>query len=46
MNDEIATLKNDELVYEKPIKIYDYPDHEGNMYHIKKSNVYIELTLC
>ena len=44
MNDEIATLKNDELVYEKPIKIYDYPDHEGNMYHIKNQSIDLKVT--
>ena len=44
MNDEIATLKNDELVYEKPIKIYDYPEHEGNMYHIKNQSIDLKVT--
>jgi len=42
MDDMIATLKNNELVYEKPIKLLYYPDFEGNMYHIKTN----EIDLC
>ena len=44
MNDEIATLKNDELVYERPIKIYNYPEHQGNMYHIKNQSIDLKVT--
>jgi len=44
MNDEIATLKNDELVYEKPIKIYDYPEYEGNMYHVLNNDIDMMVT--
>lgn len=35
MDDMIATLKNGELVYDKPTKIYMYPDYEGIMYHVE-----------
>ena len=33
-DDLIATLKNDKLVYDNPIDIMHYPDHEGSMYTI------------
>ncbi len=41
MNDEIATLKEGVLVYEKPIDIMIYHDHVGNMYKVKTK--YIDL---
>ena len=34
MEDKIATLKNGELVYENPLELLYYSDHEGLMYHI------------
>ena len=34
MDDEIATLKDGTLVYEKPIDIMLYPDYQGSMYTI------------
>jgi hypothetical protein len=39
MDDEIATLKDNRLVYEKPIQIFHYPDYQGRMYHIKSQQV-------
>lgn len=39
MDDEIAILKNNELVYEKPLEIYNYPDNVSNMYCIKNSMI-------
>jgi len=44
MDDEIATLKENELVYEKPIKLLHYPDFEGEMYHIKSQQVDLKVT--
>ena len=38
-NDYIATLKDEKLVYEKPINIMIYNDYEGSMYYIKNSSI-------
>ena len=35
MDDYVATLKDNKLVYEKPIEIFDYPKHQGDMYYVK-----------
>jgi DNA-directed RNA polymerase II subunit RPB2 len=44
-DDEIATLnKNNEIEYQKPTKLYDYPDYEGPMYYIKNSSIDLECT--
>ena len=43
VNDEIGTLENDKLVYEKPKAIYNYPDNESDMYHIK--NEFIDMVV-
>ena len=43
-DDEVATLKDDKLVYEKPIEIYNYPDHVGDMYHIKNQSIDLYVT--
>jgi hypothetical protein len=39
MNDKVATLVNDTLIYEKPLEIFDYPDHVGDMYYIKNKHI-------
>ena len=44
MEDEIATLKNNRLVYEKPIEIFDYPDHEGDMYYVRNYGIDLAVT--
>lgn len=43
MNHEIATLKDNTLVYEKPLEIFDYPDHVGDMYYVK--NKYVDMAV-
>ena len=43
-NDLIATLKDEKLVYEKPIDIMIYPDHEGSMYYIKNQAIDLAVT--
>lgn len=45
MNDEIATLKDGQLVYEKPIKVLSFPDFSGKMYRIKNQQVDLDVTL-
>jgi len=42
--DEIATLKEDKLVYEKPLEIYNYPNHKGDMYYIKNQSIDLAVT--
>lgn len=44
MNDHIATLKDEKLVYEKPIDIMIYPDYEGPMYYIKNQAIDLAVT--
>jgi len=43
-DDEIATLKDNKLVYEKPLNIYYYPEYEGEMYHIKNQAIDLNVT--
>jgi hypothetical protein len=43
-NDHIATLKDEKLVYEKPIDIMIYNDYEGPMYYIKNSSIDFAVT--
>ena len=42
--DEVATLINNELVYEKPKEIYKYPEHQGDMYYIKNQSIDMAVT--
>jgi intein/homing endonuclease len=44
MDDQIATLKSDKLVYESPIKIFHYPEHKGDMYYIKNQSIDMAVT--
>jgi DNA-directed RNA polymerase beta subunit len=42
---QVATLKpNGSLVYEHPTKIYNYPEYNGDMYHIKNDNLDLFVT--
>jgi hypothetical protein len=44
MNDQIATLVDEKLVYQKPNKILNYPDYKGDMYHIKTQQMDLLVT--
>ncbi len=44
MNDKIATLVDEKLVYQKPIKILNYPKYNGDMYHIKTQQLDLLVT--
>jgi len=44
LEDKVATLKDNELVYEKPIAVLSYPDYEGNMYYIKNQAIDLAVT--
>lgn len=39
LDDEIATLKDEILVYEKPKNIFLYPDYEGDTYNISNQAI-------
>ena len=43
-NDKIATLVDGKLVYQKPIKILNYPNYKGDMYHIKSQQLDLLVT--
>ena len=43
MEHEIATLKDNKLVYEKPLEIFNYPEHVGDMYYVK--NKYVDMAV-
>lgn len=44
MSDKIATLKDNELVYDAPIKLFHYPDYDGKIYNIKSQMVDLSVT--
>jgi DNA-directed RNA polymerase II subunit RPB2 len=43
MEDKVATLKDNKLVYDKPNAIYNYPDYQGDMVYVK--NDFIDLVV-
>lgn len=45
LNDKIATLKNEKLVYENPKNIFYYPDFEGELYEIENSSISLKVTM-
>jgi hypothetical protein len=45
MEDKVAVLKDDKLVYENPIKIYKYPDYKGYMYNISNNMIDLDVTI-
>ncbi|AYV85569.1 MAG: intein-containing dna-directed rna polymerase subunit 2 [Satyrvirus sp.] len=44
MDDKIATLVDGKLVYQKPKKIFNYPDYKGDMYHITTQQIDLMVT--
>jgi hypothetical protein len=44
MDDKVATLENDKLVYTNPTAVLHYPDHEGKMYYIKNQAIDLAVT--
>ena len=45
INHEVAILKDNKLVYERPLKVYQYPDYNGKMYKIENDEVDLNVTL-
>ena len=39
IQDQVATLNDNELIYDNPINIFQYPNYIGKIYHISNSNV-------
>ena len=44
-NHKVATLKDNELVYENPLEIFHYPNYEGKMYKVINAGVDLNATL-
>jgi hypothetical protein len=44
LDDKVAILKNDKLVYENPIEVHHYPDYKGKMYRVKNQEIELEVT--
>lgn len=44
MDDKIATLIDNKLVYQKPTKILNYPNYKGDMYHIETQQLDLMVT--
>jgi len=44
LNDKIAILKNDKLIYENPINIFRYSNYNGEMYRVKNDDIEIDVT--
>lgn len=44
LDDKVACLVNDELVYEHPLELLHYPDHIGDMYEITNDDVDLYVT--
>eukprot|EP00960_Hanusia_phi_P053857 762478-Hanusia_phi.AAC.8 len=44
MEDNVAILKNNIIVYEKPLDIMHYPHYKGKMYKIQNDNIDLEVT--
>lgn len=42
--DKVATLVNNKLVYENPIDVLSYPDHEGEIYRISNQSIDLAVT--
>ena len=44
-SDQVATLKNDKLVYEYPLEVLEFPNYKGKMYRIKNQNIDLDVTI-
>ena len=44
LDDKVAILKNEKLVYETPIEVHHYPDYKGKMYRVKNQDIDLEVT--
>jgi len=44
LEDKVAILKNDKLVYENPMEIHHYPEYSGKMYRVKNQAIDLNVT--
>ena len=44
VDDKVAVLKDDKLVYENPMEVHKYPDYSGTMYNISNSQIDLNAT--
>ena len=44
MDDEIACLVDNKLVYQKPMNVFHYPDYKGKMYRVSNQHVDLDTT--
>lgn len=44
LNDKVATLVNNNLVYQHPTKILYYPNYKGDMYHVETPQIDLTVT--
>jgi DNA-directed RNA polymerase II subunit RPB2 len=45
LNDKVAILKNNKLIYENPINIFYYPEYKNKLYSVKNKNIELNVTL-
>ena len=45
VDDKVAVLKDDKLVYENPMEVHKYPDYSGTMYNISNSQIDLNTTV-
>ena len=45
IEDKVATLKGDNLVYDHPTAVLGFPDYKGQMYHIKNQAIDLNVTM-
>lgn len=45
MDDKIACLEDNNLVYDKPIALLNYPNYKGKMYHIQTQQIDLCVTM-
>jgi DNA-directed RNA polymerase beta subunit len=44
VQDQVATLKNGELIYDHPLEVLHFPNYKGKMYHIANSSIDLDVT--
>ena len=45
VDDKVAVLKDDKLIYENPMEVHKYPDYSGTMYNISNSQIDLNTTV-
>jgi DNA-directed RNA polymerase beta subunit len=45
LDDKVAILKDNKLVYECPLQTYSYPNYKGKMYRVKNDYIDLDVTM-